>query len=357
MDSGASFDAANDFAKRTADNTMYVYERAFKPAWMQGKTARAVTQFKYFQLATTAKLFVLATQANSNISASPEVKAQARKELQYMVGMSMLLGGAMGSIPGGAALGLAQLIKNAFGDDDEPANYKGQLTKALGDIPGGDALLYGVFGALGGDVSGRIGLADVVWPFPDPPAGLHGSALAEWGLNAGAGAGWSMITSLFRGYDKLINEGDVPGALKEASPKAVKDVMRAIEVATEGYKTGTGKVMAGAERFELTDLLYLTVGIMPSEATRAGMSYRAMKYTDTKLDERKAELIGNVLDAIERGDREDTLAARKELSALGRKNPGLLKHGDVGRAWDRERKKQAGTQTRSEKRVTSQYGY
>jgi hypothetical protein len=290
-------------------------------------------------------------------SASPQERAQARKEIAWVMLNSVVLGGIMGGLPTAALLKLYGLFFG--GDEDEPRDVQGELEAYLATKPGGQLALRGIAGTIGGDVSRRIGLADVFGLGGGAPASLHGDSYADWLAVQGLGPFWSVARGWFEGYDKITREGKVYEGMSYMVPKAVRDAMRAWElVARDGAKTTSGKVVVPSEEADLVDVTLLAIGINPTKLASAFAKERAVRNIGVKLSERRAELIRKYVDAYETGDPELVEEQLDEIAAFNRKQPGAaVTKSDVRSASTTAFKKLHGISTDREAYISQQIGF
>lgn len=315
--SGKDFFAAMESVDEVVESTLYNYSKEAKGVLLQGSTARVLLTFQTFRIMTAAKMVTLFKQGFA--AESVEVKAAARKELIGIFGMSGLLAGTMG-MPMAAIL--FKLIDAVLGDEDEPLDseqmFKAWLAENFGQT-GADVIAEGPASLLGTALSRRIGLGDVFGSATDMPAHLHGDGAAAWWATQLLGPSYSMISGWARGYDQMVNEGEIMKGLEAASPKPLKDVLKAYGYATDGLKTGTGKRLMTAEEIDANEVLLMALGFQPLEVSRMRDKQYDMQRLGTMLSRRRGQIVQNFVKAYSEG--EDTTDAMAALQEFNRKNP------------------------------------
>ncbi len=212
------------FAVRAVNETQGIYNKVNRPNWARGTAGRAILTFKQFSLMYIELLSRMWKRGG------PEGKRAAL----IMLAMLMLASGEEG-LPFAQDLDdLIDTIGQMFGLDTNMRRNKRRLAHEILGKTLGDLFLYGVSAQLPIDLSGRLGLGNMI-----PGTGLlkpsdeqmRGRNVAEiFGPTAG------MATQIGDAYDAA-TEGNPGKALQNLAPKAIKDLMAAGEMTKKGYAT------------------------------------------------------------------------------------------------------------------------
>jgi hypothetical protein len=317
-DKGADFFDAMDQVVDVANQTLFDYSPEAKGVLLSSGAARVLTQFQTFRInalfhvATLAKQTILGVseetrQALGDVKAR-EVRKAATTELIGVMGMSGMLAGAIG-MP--LAPLVFKLLDMVLGDDDEPVDsemtFKQWLDENFGETAGALAA-HGIPSLLGMNLSRRIGLADVAWWNMDAPEHLHSESLAAYVATQHLGPTYSVFAGFFRGYDDIMNKGEVLRGLEAMTPKPVRDLLKTARIAEDGLMTRAGKKLIEDEEIGAGDLVLMALGVNPLTTARAQERERAMNTIGTKFSERRGQLIREMVKAIERGDGIDEAA-------------------------------------------------
>lgn len=212
------------FAVRAVNETQGIYNKVNRPNLARGTAGRAILTFKQFSLMYIELLSRMWKRGG------PEGKRAAL----IMLAMLMLASGEEG-LPFAQDLDdLIDTIGQMFGLDTNMRRNKRRLAHEILGKTLGDLFLYGVSAQLPIDLSGRLGLGNMI-----PGTGLlkpsdeqmRGRNVAEiFGPTAG------MATQIGDAYDAA-TEGNPGKALQNLAPKAIKDLMAAGEMTKKGYAT------------------------------------------------------------------------------------------------------------------------
>jgi len=316
---GKDFFTAMQEIKKTVDETLYSYAKEDKGYLMQGSIPRVLLQFQTYRIKTALRLGILLRQS-LNKSEDPKVRESAWKEFKGIAGMSALLGGANGLVFGSLLFGVANLFG---GDDDEPWDAKLAMTNWLKETFGetvGDAAMFGLPSLLGVNVSERIGMSNIFGTQTSPPSGAHGAALAAWYAGNLLGPGYSVAQSWVKGYDQMMNKGNYMRGLEEATPKPIRDALKAYRVGTEGLKDGQGKRLLDDAAIGPDEILMVGLGFTPSEIAAAQTANFTLNQMKTEVSERRGRLIRDAANAIIEGG--DTTEALESIRSYNARMPG-----------------------------------
>jgi hypothetical protein len=356
------FVGANDYAADIINDTLFDFDSANRGKAWQGNTGHILGQFQFFRMHMLGKMIQLVK--DSWKGQTPAQQKESRKELAYMLGTSFALAGA-GGTPLALAFGntLSTALWGAlafmFGDDDDPwdpkRDFEMAVRESLGDV-GGSVVLKGLPSLIGMDISQRIGLGgmgDVV--MGDPPAGVSGTAKANWYAGRLLGPAWGMVSDTMRASDAL-SQGDIAKAIQYSSPKVLRDFVKTYEMGEHGVQGG-GKTILKAEDVNAYSYALMMVGINPLDVSLASEESRYLKNLSTSLSSRRSGLIKDLASATADGDLEAKEEAIEKLNKWSAVNPKLrVTAQELATGIKKERKKRDGTLTKKEQLIKAEYG-
>lgn len=356
---GKSFQVAVSEAADIARTSLYDYSKEAKPVLMQNAWVRTATQFQYFSYSVAARTYVLLRRGLLNFNAvTPEQKAERSKaiwELNYLAGTTAILGGMLGGVPTSLVLALIQFFSD---NDDEPREIRAEMADRVESLPGGMVLSRGILGALGADMSRRLGIADVFRLGDPDPAGLHGGNKLDYMMTSAAGPFYSAARDFARGYDMITRQGRWLDGSIAAMPKAPKDFLKAIKLATQGAQTGAGKVVLEPENITIVDIALQLGGVAPARVNAVLGRERAIKNINTRITERRSSLVREVLRALESGNPRQVERAIDRVEEFNKKMPMFaLNKTDFKTAATAYLRKEAGIHAGRELRIRSHYGF
>ena len=356
------FVGANDYAADIINDTLFDFDSANRGKAWQGNTGHVLGQFQFFRMHMLGKMLQLVK--DSWKGQTPEQQRESRKELAYMTGTSFALAGA-GGTPIALAFGntvsaaLWSALSFLFGDDDDPwdaqRDFELAVKEGLGDTLG-NVVLKGLPSIVGMDISQRIGLGgmgDVV--MGDPPAGVSGTAKANWYAGRILGPAWGMVSDTIRAMDYLA-EGDLVKATQYSSPKVLRDFLKTYEMGDHGVQGG-GKTILKGEDVNPYSYALMMLGINPLEVSLASEESRYLKNISTHLSQRRSGLIKDLAKATADSDLEAKEAAILAINTWSGKNPSLkITAQELASGVKKEMRTRAGVLTKREQIVKETYG-
>ena len=296
-------DAAVDIARKIVEEGHFDYGQENRARVMQGNVARVALLFKQYAQNMSYRLVRDFTVALKKSDVTPAEKRQAKLQFAGILGGHFLVAGTMG-LPVVGMLGTAlNMMASAFGDDDEPWDWKAEFRNWLADrvgLKGGEMIAHGpTRGLLPVDVAGRLSLADLWWRGDDRD--LEGRELFNHYMMNIAGPTASNASSVFMGMASIA-DGDIWKGVEMMVPKFVKDIAKSIRYANEGVTNKQQDVLLGdLEAMELTGQL---LGFTPARVAEMYEGKSAVKKIEYGLQNRRTRLKNRYLRAKESGDRE-----------------------------------------------------
>jgi len=235
---GINHDAAIDYAEDATYAGQFDYANANRARWMQGDIPRILLQFRQYSQSMS---YLLARNLyQSTKGETPQVKREARTKLTAILGMHGLAAGVVGMPLFGLLMDTLDLVHDLFGDD-EPWDARGAFRQWLADTFGPGVAAVVAKGPLstvsGADFSARVGL-DELW-LRTPDRDMEGRDKFSHYLEEAAGPFIGIFGNAASGLDMLA-KGHTDRALEKASPKAVRDLLKARRYQTKGVTTMGG---------------------------------------------------------------------------------------------------------------------
>ena len=252
--------------------------------------------------------------------------------------------------------GIREFKSSIKGDDDEPVDSKLMFTNWLRDHMNGtlaDVAAYGLPTLAGANLSRRIGMSDMYGMANDPPPGKHGKELAAWWAASQLGPAFSVGQSMFQGYDEMVNKGNYMKGLEAATPKPIKDALKAYRVATEGVKNSQGKKILADEEIGVDEVVLLALGFNADEVAKAQAAEGSLRGISVQVSERRGRLINDAAKAVLSGDTADALEAIRKFNS---KMPRFaINGGDIRPAIQKRMKGDYGTTGVRDRGVAAQF--
>lgn len=294
-----------EFAVRAVNETQGIYNKSNRSNWARNPTGRVLLTFKQYSI---GYLELISRMWKSG--------PNGKKAVFYMLGVLLLLSGISG-LPFAQDLDdLIDTIGQLVGFDTNAQRSKMELANELLGKEVGGALLYGVSSFSPIDLSGRLGLGNLI-PGSSllKPAGEQGRSRDVMEV---AGPAGGLVAQVADAYDAATN-GAYAKALQNLSPKAIRDATSAAGMISSGYATdsqGRRVVDVGAK-----EALAKAIGFNPTVV--ANQHRKTMPLQQDAALQRKMEssIAHQWAAGIVAGDRamvEDAIARR---DGWNKKNP------------------------------------
>lgn len=254
--------------------------------------ARVIMQFRKFQ---QGMIYLIASSAYDAVKGeSAEVKAEAKRTLFGLFATTSLMAGSLGVPAAGTVMFIANILGQAFDDDDDPFDAEielknfvvGQLGKEVGGVA-----LKGLPSLIGWDMSKRLGQADVFNPVPFFKQGSTGADSADNMLAAIAGAPFGTAKNMWDGIVK-IGEGDYEKGLEKVIPlKLAQNLVRAYRYNEEGMTDTNGNPILPADTFSPWDLAVRAIGLQSTDEANAYEARAAMNDGERAAEKVRAKLL------------------------------------------------------------------
>lgn len=302
--------SALNYADKIIYTTHGDYSGFNAPRITRTTLGRLATQFRKFQLIQLSLMTRLFHDAFAG--ADKQTRQIGRRALMYTIGHTAVMGGAMG-LPGFALLG--GILASLMGDDDEPDDPELAMRRAIGNDALADLLVKGVPAALGVDVSGKLGMGQMlsVLPYTD-------ITLSRKGVYEVAG---TLLTGPFGGLlaksaDGLsyMGQGDYYKGIEQMLPTGLSNVLKGARVATEGVTSRTGDITLNADEISFLDGFMVALGLPTKTMTDRAFLQNVKYEFDQFYNDRASEVKREYVRAYRSGDGEALNEARQDWAKL-----------------------------------------
>jgi len=311
---GLGHNTAVDEARHLTYESHFDYSSANKPRFMQNDWAKIFLIFKQY---TVNMWYLLGRNLQQSFKGeSRVVRREAQKKLAGILGMHVVAAGTMGF----PMFWVVEAVLNAvFDDPDEPWDFKTEYRNFLADYFGkeaAEAIANGVGNAAGIDLHSRVSLNEL-W-FRSPDRELESRATVGYWLEQSAGPLAGIAVNAGRGLD-LMHEGHVVRGIEAATPKAIRDGIRALRYADEGgvISLRGDEVVGDLAAWELG---MKAIGFSPARVNRQYDANRSLRNYEQQIHKRRQLLINRWYLAWRTRDREGMRDGIKEIRRFNSKN-------------------------------------
>jgi hypothetical protein len=287
---------ATNYADKIIYTTHGDYSGFNAPRISRSGLGRLATQFRKFQLIQISLMARLFNDAFKNQDA--KTRMIGKKALAFTIGHTAVMGGLMG-LPGFAAI--ATLYGMLFGDEDEPDNPELALRRAIGDDTIADLLLKGAPAAAGVDLSGKLGMGQMlsIMPYTDITLSRKGVYEAVGTLITGPFGGLLAKSAEGMGY---IARGDYYKGVEQLVPTGLANAMKGFRYGTEGITSKTGDVTMSPDDISTVDAFMVALGLPTKTITDRQFLQSAKFEYDQFYNEKASELKREYVRAYSEGD-------------------------------------------------------
>lgn len=327
---GQSHDDAVQFAKQAVAKTQFDYSAQNKPRLFSANDAAwKPLVFQFMQYAQHMYVTMFEQTAKLVRNENFGDRKRAARILGGMLGTHMIAGGIVGMTiqPIKWAFGLLMV---AFGDDDEDNTFRNAVSGETYDRAIADALAA-IFGtnkvsevlragaprALGFDLSNRMALGQLYMADINPK---NAETLAGSIAMSFLGPMPNLVGNLYQASQKFA-EGDLDRAAELASPKMIRDVIRAYRFADEGVTDNTGKIIMTPNQLDPVSLFWQSMGFSPSQVAELYARNSAVKDRQMFANTRKAEVMKMQRMVRVTGNYRDAQQALREYNRQFPENP------------------------------------
>jgi hypothetical protein len=309
--SGSDTDTSIAYANQIILDTHGDYSGFNAPRITRKGMGRLATQFRKFQLIQISLMAKLIKQ--SFAGASKEEKMIARRALGFTLGHTLAAGGVMG-FPGFAAI--AWVMGAAFGDDDEPDNPELTLRKMIGNKELADVILKGVPKFFGVDLSGKLGMGQMLSVLPYTDVDLSKAGIAQAGYALMTGPAGSLVQRAGEGLS-LMADGEYYKGTEKFMPSLLAQSMKAARFGLmDGITLKNGDVVMKPEDIDFLDMLSVAIGLPSNKITDRQFIQGVSIETDRFYKDRTGEIKRDYVKAVNAKDIAGMAKARQEWIEL-----------------------------------------
>jgi hypothetical protein len=216
-------------------------------------------------------------------------------------------------LPGFAAL--AFLYGLVFGDEDEPDNPELAMRRAIGDDTLADLLVKGIPAAMGVDVSGKIGMGQMLSILPYTDIDFSKAGVAQ--------AGYALLTGPFGGLTlkaadglSLIGQGSYYKGIEQMMPTGLAQVMKGYRFAAEGVTSRTDDVLISPDEVSTLEAFMVALGLPTKQFTDKQFLQSAKFEYDQFYNDKASEIKRAYARAYRKGDGAALSEARQDWEKL-----------------------------------------
>ena len=354
---GGDIDAAIKYAAEVLDDTQFNMNISNQPRFMHNNAARVVMQYKGFAInmmdylgrtmrtamdgmdkgerrqATKALGLIFATQvALAGIGSLPlymgatAAGAKAGKVAAKAVGgglgaqrLATVLGGGLG------ALALAAFLNGAFGDDDEPWDWKADMRRWLAEHTNATLAQFldrGLFSIAGVDIADRISMNGLVMRDLQDQYGKK--AWQNMAEEAALSMGGVALSKFYLGGARALDameQGNTKDAFMAMLPTALSNMLKGTDLAANGMtdkRTGTKLMDVNA-----AEAMVQMFGFQPSAVRERRWADNVAYNADKQMQDRKSRLLDAIAKAQLANDSKAEEAAWEAADRWSDKNSDL----------------------------------
>ena len=302
--------------------THFDYSTTNKAALMKGRASRLVFMFQQYR---QHLLYWWANTIKDAIKGESKEDRSAARKAAVLMGLSnAAFAGAMGM----PFMGAVSFLANAFAPDDDdgiPFDFERWLTEAAVEATGSEraaqALTRGIFTLVNMNIGQRVGQADLI-PFLNENGSSRfadgpGDKMRAMIVDALGPLGSIAVTAA-RSTDAFAR-GDTLAGLAAVTPKAVSDVLKSIDLSTNGVRTGQGDTLALAEEFGVGDRVLQAIGVYPSNVARIKQNRGAIIELQQEIQDRRSRLTKGFVQAWTSHDREGMRESMADIQEYNKK--------------------------------------
>lgn len=320
---------ALDYMVRSVDDTQINYAtenkaRAMGKHGVFGQLTPMFMAFQQYNLGVMQLLGKMALQATRSGVPAAE-RMEAVKSLGGILAATSVAAGTLGLPFAGVVIGA---YNSLMGSENSPVDAKSDYQNFLSDIIGHDAAQIVAHGALnyiiGADVASRLGQENIL-PYTqlfsqllDSRQPLHDR------LNAGAlsfmGPVINGVAGVMQGLGKIA-DGDTMKGLAQMSPAATKGLIKATDIANNGFTDSKGIPLP----MEATtwDTMVQGAGFTPAKLAIQREAQQGVSAIQSALKMRQNELANRFVAAVQSGDTEVRMQVVEDARAFMAANPGM----------------------------------
>lgn len=293
------------FAVRAVNQTQGIYNKVNRPNIARTWGGRMVMTYKGYSL-MVGELMVRMWKSGP----------QGKKAVMIMLAMLFLAAGEEGLPMSKALDDLIDTIGQLLGFDTNMRRWKRRTAHELMGKEWGDAFLYGGSAWLPLDFGGRLGLGQMLpgTEILKPSSGIFNMRAIGELVGPTAGAGGQIGDAAEASF-----EGNYGKAVQNASPKAVRDLLAGLEMATRGQATDArGRKV---EDVGLKEAGVKAIGFQPTKVAMAHRRTMPIQQDIALQGKREAAIVAKWARAAMDGDQKGVEAAIAERDAWNERNP------------------------------------
>jgi hypothetical protein len=212
-------------------------------------------------------------------------------------------------LPGFAAI--AWILGKAFGDEDEPDNPEATLRKMIGDDAMADLLLKGIPKLAGVDLSGKLGMGQMLSLLPYTDIELSRDGYAKVVTAAMGPFIGGIMPKVVDGVAQMAN-GEYYKGIETMAPTGLGQAMKGYRAGTEGLTKRNGEVILSPDEITFFDAFMQGIGLPTNTITdRQFINRTEIKY-EQFYNDRTSDIKRDYISAYKSGNSEAMEEARQD---------------------------------------------
>ena len=278
------------------------------PTIAQKDIASVLLMYKRFGVSMAYLQIKMAKQAFTRMgNFDPDERAQAKKQIAGLLGISGLLAGAQG-LP---LYGIFADVFNLLLLDDQDDDFDSIVAANIGENAY-SGILNQIFDV---DIAPRIGMSNLI--FRSLPNRSNTDSF-QYFMEMAGGPVYGIVDRMFRSRD-LMAEGEYRRGLEGMLPAIFSGPSKSIRYATEGARTLRGDPIT--ENLSTRSIIGQFLGFAPADYTKQLELNARDKRIDRNISEKRTKLLRQRYMAFREGDFTGVLDADREIMEFNMENP------------------------------------
>ncbi|MBA4285481.1 MAG: hypothetical protein C0434_08120 [Xanthomonadaceae bacterium] len=314
---GKSHEAAIDGAAMFAHETQFDYSAANRARAMRNPWVRVFTLFKTYAANVIYRQWRDIRTALGLNAATADERTMAARAFALRTAMVGMTTGATGIMGVSTVLGILDAVRDAFGDDDEPADSERDLALALQDFAGegfGELMMHG---ALPRGAAERSNMSGLLIRDQDRDARDPREIYMRL-LESAIGPVGSILMRGIQGVQD-IRDGDAQRGIGTMLPNAPGALVKAARYADEGMLNRDGSPIL--EDLTPAEIAGQALGFTPSRSIPYWEEVNRQKNAELSLQEKSSKIRNRWAKAVLAEDAAAEAAAEADIDTWNERNP------------------------------------
>lgn len=299
--------------------------------------ARVMFQFRKYQQGMVYLVMNNIFDGFTRAGVSKERQREAQRTLFGLFTTTGLVGGLAATPLAGTIAAIAEIAVDVFGEDDEPFDAELALREYIATMFGGGPegaevarmVMKGIPTQIGEgvDVSRRITMGDLLFPFPFMRDGSTPRETMSEMVIAAMGAAPNYAFNLYDGgkiLQEAYAEDDVDklykGAAKVVPIKGVQNLIKGWKLSDTGLTERSGEPILEADEFTAGEILMQALGLSPAQLSDYYTANARRAEVKSAVEDARNDLLRRYAQAKLKGNSARVQAVRKEIRDFNQRN-------------------------------------